>query len=88
MLIQHGLLGPCLRARCLAPLWFRRVLDGRRIPAGDIEGLVLDRLRALFASEKEVGEAMAPLCLEASMQRAVLNRLREAGQELDGTCIP
>jgi site-specific DNA recombinase len=24
---------------------------GRRIPAGDIEGLVLDRLRALFASE-------------------------------------
>ena len=35
-------------------------LDGRRIPAGDVEGLVLDRLRALFASEKEVGEAIAP----------------------------
>ena len=49
-------------------------LDGRRIPAGDIEGLVLDRLRALFASEKEVGEAIAPLGLEAPMQRAVLDR--------------
>src|SRR5512136_2626904 len=45
-----------------------------RIPAGDIEGLVLDRLRALFASEKEVGEAIAPLGLEAPMQRAVLDR--------------
>ena len=49
-------------------------LDGRRIPAGDIEGLVLDRLRALFASEKEVGEAIAPLGLEASVQRGVLDR--------------
>ena len=48
--------------------------DGRRVPAGDIEGLVLDRLRAVFASEKEVGEAMAPLGLEAPMQRSVLDR--------------
>ena len=47
-------------------------LNGRRIPAGDVEGLVLDRMRALFASEKEVGEAIAPLSLEAPMQRAVL----------------
>lgn len=49
-------------------------LDGRRIPAGDIEGLVLDRLRALFASEQEVCEAIAPRGLEGSMQRAVLDR--------------
>ncbi len=49
-------------------------LDGRRIPAGDIEGLVLDRLRALFASEKEVGDAITPLSLDALKQRALLNR--------------
>ena len=49
-------------------------LNGRRIPAGDVEGLVLDRMRALFASEKEVGEAIAPLSLEAPIQRAVLDR--------------
>jgi len=34
---------------------------GRRIPAGDIEGLVLDRLRALFASGEEISDAIAPL---------------------------
>jgi DNA invertase Pin-like site-specific DNA recombinase len=47
---------------------------GRRIPAGDIEGLVLDRLRALFASGAEVGDAVAPLGLDATAQRAVLDR--------------
>ncbi len=47
---------------------------GRRIPAGDIEGLVLDRLRALFASGAEVSDAVAPLGLDASTQRAVLDR--------------
>jgi site-specific DNA recombinase len=47
---------------------------GRRIPAGDIEGLVLDRLRALFASGAEVSDAVAPLGLDAAIQRAVLDR--------------
>src|SRR3984893_11443120 len=46
----------------------------RRIPAGDIEGLVLDRLRALFASGAEVSDAVAPLGLDAATQRAVLDR--------------
>ena len=46
---------------------------GRRIPAGDIEG-VLDRLRALFASGAEVSDAVAPLGLDAATQRAVLDR--------------
>ena len=55
-------------------------LIGRRIPAGDIEGLVLDRLRALFASDKEVGEAIAPLGLEAPMQRSVLDRSAKLAQ--------
>ena len=48
--------------------------NGRRIPAGDIEGLVLDRLRALFASGPEVSDAVAPLGLDAATQRAVLDR--------------
>src|SRR5262249_26107483 len=42
---------------------------GRRIPAGDIEGLVLDRLRTLFASSAEVSDAIAPLGLDAALQR-------------------
>jgi site-specific DNA recombinase len=47
---------------------------GRRIPAGDIEGLVLDRLRTLFASSAEVSDTIAPLGLDAAIQRAVLDR--------------
>ena len=45
---------------------------GQRIPAGDIEGLVLDRLRAFFASDMDVSETLLPLELDASAQRAVL----------------
>jgi site-specific DNA recombinase len=47
---------------------------GQRIPAGDIEGLVLDRLRALFTSDAEISDAIAPLGLNAATQRAVLDR--------------
>ena len=47
---------------------------GQRIPAGDIEGLVLDRLRAFFASDTEVSKTLSPLDLDASAQRAVLQR--------------
>jgi hypothetical protein len=35
---------------------------------------VLDRLRALFACEREVSDVIAPLDLAAPMQRAVLDR--------------
>ena len=44
----------------------------RRVPAGDIEGLVLDRLRAFFASETEVSDALASIDLSAPTQRAAL----------------
>src|SRR5262249_33699289 len=47
---------------------------GRRIPADDIEGLLLDRLRVLFASTVEVSDAILPLGLDAATQRAVLDR--------------
>jgi site-specific DNA recombinase len=47
---------------------------GRRIPAGDIDGFVLDRLGAIFSSSAEVSAAIAPLGLDAATQRAVLDR--------------
>jgi len=46
-----------------------------RVPAGDIEGLVLERLRALFSSMIEVSDALASLHLEA---RALDVALRNA----------
>ena len=50
---------------------------GQRLPAGDIETLVLDRLRSLFASELEASDALAPLCLEAASQQSALARLAQ-----------
>jgi site-specific DNA recombinase len=38
---------------------------GRRIPAGDIEGLVLDRLRSFFSSTTDLADAFASLDLDA-----------------------
>jgi site-specific DNA recombinase len=48
---------------------------GMRVPAGDIEGLVLDRLRVFFSSRTEIGDALTPLDLEA---RAFDTALRNA----------
>ncbi len=42
----------------------RKATDGWRIPAADFEEIVLDRLRAFFASEQEVEEALASLDLD------------------------
>jgi site-specific DNA recombinase len=36
-----------------------------RVPAGDMEGLVLERLRAFFSSRIDVSDAIAPLGLDA-----------------------
>jgi len=43
-----------------------------RVPAGDIERLVLDRLRAFFSSRIDVSDALAPLDLEARALDAAL----------------
>jgi hypothetical protein len=43
-----------------------------RVPAGDIEALVLDRLRAFFSSRTDIGDALAPLDLEARAFDAAL----------------
>jgi hypothetical protein len=45
---------------------------GMRVPAGDIEALVLDRLRAFFSSRTDIGDALTPLDLEARAFDAAL----------------
>jgi site-specific DNA recombinase len=42
------------------------------VPAGDIEGLVLDRLRALFSSRSDIADALVPLDLDAHLLDAAL----------------
>jgi site-specific DNA recombinase len=53
---------------------------GMRVPAGDIEGLALDRLRLFFSSRTEVGDALAPLQLDARMLDAALRAACELSQ--------
>lgn len=53
---------------------------GRRIPAGDIEWLVLDRLRQLFASEAEIIQAVEQSGLDAPTQRDLLGRAKELAE--------
>ncbi len=45
-----------------------------RVPAGDIEALVLDRLRALLSSRTDVSEMLAPLELDAYALDAALRK--------------
>jgi site-specific DNA recombinase len=45
---------------------------GWRIPAGDIEVLVLDRLRAFLASQRDLGEALSRFDLDASAVRSAM----------------
>ena len=49
---------------------------GWRVPAGDVEGLVLDRLRAFFASEQEIGNTLAWADLDASNLRSALTKAK------------
>ena len=51
-----------------------RAQKGMRIPAGDIEALVLDRLRALLSSRTDVSETLAPLDLDAYALDAALRK--------------
>jgi site-specific DNA recombinase len=53
---------------------------GMRVPAGDIEALVLDRLRAFFSSRIEVSDALASLQLEAHKLDAVLRSALKLSQ--------
>ncbi|WP_246719638.1 hypothetical protein [Methylocystis sp. H62] len=54
--------------------------SGIRVSAGDIEGLVLDRLRQLLASRSELG-ALAPLDLDATGFDAALNKASDLSRQ-------
>jgi len=45
---------------------------GLRVPAGDLEELVLDRVRTFFASEHDVGESLSHFALDAATLRTAL----------------
>ena len=47
---------------------------GWRVPAGDVEGLLLDRLRAFFSSERDVGEVLSSFDLDARTFRSALSQ--------------
>jgi site-specific DNA recombinase len=49
-----------------------RANAGMRVPAGDIEGLVLDQLRALFSSRTDIANVLVPLDLDAHSLDAAL----------------
>lgn len=51
--------------------------NGQRIPAGDIEGLILDRLKTLISSENEIGNALAPFHLDAVGYRSMFSHARK-----------
>jgi hypothetical protein len=50
---------------------------GLRVPAGDVEALVLDRIRAFFSSEQNVGETLSIVGLDAATLRSSLKRAEE-----------
>lgn len=50
---------------------------GLRVPAGDVEALVLDRIRAFFASEQAVGETLSIFGLDAATLRSSLKKADE-----------
>jgi len=56
--------------------------NGRRIPAGNLEGLVIDRLRAFFADPRAVLDAIDHESGGGSGQRQLIERGRQAGEEL------
>lgn len=53
---------------------------GMRIPAGEIEGLVMDQLRAFLLSRSKVSEAVAALGIDARSFDLVLSRASELVQ--------
>lgn len=52
-----------------------------RVPAGEIDGLVLDRLHALISSRQEIANAIDPLALSAKQLDLVLKRAAELDRQ-------
>jgi site-specific DNA recombinase len=56
--------------------------EGLRLSAGDIEALVLDRLRALLSTRTDVSETLAPLDLDAYALDAALRKALKLSERL------
>ena len=54
---------------------------GWRIPAADVEGLVLDRLRTVLACDRDLGDVLSRFALDASAVRAAMAK---AAQIVEG----
>ena len=52
-----------------------------RVPAGEVEGLVLDRLHALISSRQDVAEALAPLDFKATQLDFILKHAAEVDRQ-------
>ncbi len=59
-----------------------------RVPAGDVEALVADRLRSFLASRPELGDAIAPLGLDADVQQALLSKAQQKAASLQSMAAP
>ncbi len=59
----------------------RSAPGGRRVPAGDIEALMLDRLRAFFGSAQEICDGLEPFKLDAPTQHAALERSAQMARQ-------
>ncbi|MGE0516355.1 MAG: recombinase family protein [Hyphomicrobiaceae bacterium] len=53
---------------------------GWRVPAGDIEVLVLDRLRAFFASEEDIADMLSFFDLDASANRSAMAKASQLAE--------
>ena len=56
--------------------------SGRRIPAGNLESLVIDRLRSFFANPAAVLDAIDDESHSGSGQRQLIERARQVAEEL------
>jgi DNA invertase Pin-like site-specific DNA recombinase len=54
---------------------------GQRVPAGDVEALVLDRLREFFNSQIEVSDALIPFTLDAPALVATLQKAKSISDD-------
>ncbi len=57
---------------------------GRRIPAGNLEGLVIARLRSFFADSGAILDAIASDSHAGSVQSRLIERGRQIGEEIGG----
>ena len=65
------------------PAQERTVQNRRRIPAGNLEDLVMDRLRAFLTDPKAVLDAVDPETDGGSHQSQLIERSRQIAEELE-----